>query len=84
LVDFFASWCGPCKLQGPIIDQLAEKMGDKAIIGKINVEEAAKTSEEYGVMSIPTLVIFKDGKIVENFTGLQSIESLTEQIKKLL
>ncbi len=84
LVDFFASWCGPCKLQGPIVDQLAEEMGEGAAIGKVNVEEAVKTAEEYGVMSIPTLIIFKDGKAVDTLTGLQGKGSLMAQIKKYL
>jgi len=84
LVDFFALWCGPCKLQGPIVDQLAEEMGEGAVIGKANVEEAVKIAEEYGVMSIPTLIIFKDGQAVDTLTGLQSKDSLTAQIKKYL
>ena len=84
LVDFFAQWCGPCKLQGPIIDQLADEMGETAAIGKMNVEEAVKTAEEYGVMSIPTLIVFKDGKSVANLTGLQNKDSLMAQIKKYL
>jgi len=84
LVDFFAEWCGPCKLQGPIIDQLADEMGETVAIGKMNVEDAVKSSEEYGVMSIPTLIIFKDGKAVETLSGLQSKDSLMAQIKKYL
>lgn len=84
LVDFFASWCGPCKLQGPIIDQLAEEMGDKAVIGKANVDEAIKISEQFSVMSVPTLIMFKDGKAVETFNGLQSKDALIVGIKKYL
>ena len=84
LVDFFAEWCGPCKLQGPIIDQLSDEMGETVAIGKMNVEDAVKSSEEYGVMSIPTLIIFKDGKAVETLSGLQSKDSLMAQIKKYL
>jgi thioredoxin 1 len=82
LVDFFALWCGPCKLQGPIIDEVAEEIGDKAIVGKLNTEEAANTAAQYEVMSIPTLLIFKDGKVVENFIGLQSKEGLIDALKK--
>ena len=59
LVDFFAQWCGPCKMQAPVIDELAEAMGDKAGVGKLDTEEAAATAAKYGVMSIPTLIIFK-------------------------
>ena len=84
LVDFFAAWCGPCKMQGPIVDQLSDEMGEEAIIGKVNVEEAAKISEQFGVMSIPTLIIFNDGVAKETMTGLQSKDNLVTQIKKYL
>ena len=84
LVDFFAVWCGPCKMQGPIVEQLADEMGEKAAVGKANVEEAVKTAEQYGVMSIPTLVVFKDGSAKETITGLQSKDSLAALIKKYL
>lgn len=84
LVDFYAAWCGPCKMQGPIIDQVAEEIGDKAIIGKINVEESPNISEQYEVMSIPTIILFKEGKIIEKYSGLQSKDSLLAEIKKHL
>jgi len=76
LVDFFAEWCGPCQMQGPIIDEVAEAMGDKAAVGKLNVDESRKVAGEYGVMSIPTLLLFKDGKIAETMVGIQAKESL--------
>ncbi len=82
LVDFFASWCGPCKLQGPIIDQVAEEAGDKAVVGKLNTEEANNTAAKFGVMSIPTLLIFRDGKVVENFVGLQAKDGLADALKR--
>jgi len=82
LVDFFAEWCGPCKMQGPIVDQLAEDMGEKAIIGKLNTEGAQATAAQFGVMSIPTLILFKDGEAKETMVGLQSPESLKETIEK--
>jgi thioredoxin 1 len=84
LVDFFASWCGPCKLQGPIIDELAEEIGGKAIVGKVNTEEAMESSIKYEVMSIPTLILFKDGIVKEVLNGLQTKETLAETIKKYL
>jgi len=84
LVDFFAAWCGPCKIQGPIIDEVAEEMGDKAIVGKLNTEEAPETSSRYGVMSIPTIILFKDGEAKETLNGLQPKEALGEVIKKYL
>ena len=84
LVDFFAAWCGPCKIQGPIIDEVAEEMGDKAIVGKLNTEEAPETSSRYGVMSIPTIILFKDGEAKETLNGPQPKEALGEVIKKYL
>jgi len=83
LVDFFAPWCGPCKMQGPIVDEVAEELGDKAIIGKLNTEEG-KTAAGYNVTSIPTLIIFKDGKEQETLNGLQPKETLIEIINKYL
>jgi thioredoxin 1 len=84
LVDFYAEWCTPCKMQGPIVDKVAIAMEGKAIIGKVNTEEAMQTSSTYNVMSIPTLIIFKDGKPVATMVGLQHEDSLKEIIKKYL
>jgi thioredoxin 1 len=81
LVDFYADWCGPCKMQGPIVDELAEEMGDKAVIGKINVDESPKAAQEYGVMGIPALKIFRNGEVVQEFTGLQTKEVLKEALE---
>ncbi len=82
LVDFFAPWCGPCKMQAPVVDEVAEMMGDKAVVGKLNTEEAQKTATEYNVMSIPNLLIIKDGEVVENLVGMQAKEDLVEMLKK--
>ena len=82
LVDFFAAWCGPCKVQGPIVEEVSEAVGDKASVGKLDTEKAQQTAMQYGVMSIPTLIIFKDGKPVETMVGLQSKETLTEVSEK--
>jgi thioredoxin 1 len=82
LVDFFAPWCGPCKIQGPVIDEVANEIGDKAVVGKLNTEEAQKTAMNYGVMSIPTLIIFKDGEARETMVGLQSKENLLAMLDK--
>ncbi len=84
LVDFFASWCGPCKMQGPIVDEVAQELGDKAIIGKLDTEQENKTVTEYSISSIPNLILFKDGKAVENIIGLQTKEALVEIIEKYL
>ena len=82
LVDFFAPWCGPCKMQAPIVDEVSEELGDKAIVGKLNTEEAQKTSGEYSVMSIPTLLVIRNGEVVETLVGMQSKEVLIKTINK--
>ena len=83
LVDFWAPWCGPCQMMGPIIEELAKEMGDKVKVGKINVDENPDTAAKFGVMSIPTIKIFKDGKIVKEFVGVQNKDSLKEELNKL-
>ena len=71
VVDFWAAWCGPCKLLGPTIEELHKEMGDKVKIGKVNVDENQALAAAYGIMSIPTVIILKGGKIVEQFIGMQ-------------
>jgi thioredoxin 1 len=82
LVDFFAPWCGPCQIQGPIVEQLADEVKDSAIVAKVNTEEAMQVAMEYAIMSIPTLMIFRNGQVVEKYVGLQPKESLAEALKK--
>jgi thioredoxin 1 len=84
LVDFWASWCGPCQVMGPIIDELAEEMKDSFKVGKLNVDENRETAGKYGVMSIPTLIIFKGGKDVKQFVGMQAKESLKGELEKMM
>ena len=76
LVDFWAPWCGPCQMQGPIVDKIAEEYDGKATVGKLNVDDNPETAAKFGVMSIPTLILFKDGEKVEQFTGVQSEKKL--------
>ena len=83
LVDFWAPWCGPCQMMGPIIEDLAGEIRDKAKVGKLNVDENPETASAYGVMSIPTLKIFKDGKIVKEFIGVQNKDVLKEELNKV-
>jgi len=81
LVDFYADWCGPCKMQAPIIEQLADDYKTKPVkIAKLNVDEAPKSAQQFGVMSIPTLLIFKGGKPVEQFVGVQDKETLSAKL----
>lgn len=84
LVDFWAEWCGPCRMQGPIIEEVAKDFSGKAVIGKLNVDENMKSAQQYGVMSIPTLMIFKGGQMVKQYVGVQSKETLTAELNKLV
>ena len=82
LVDFWAPWCGPCQVMGPIIEELAKELGGKMKIGKFNVEENEVVAEKYGIMSIPTLKVFKGGQVVKEFVGLQAKETLKQELEK--
>lgn len=82
LIDFWAPWCGPCQIMNPIIEALAQEMGPEVIFGKLNVDQSPQTSQKYGIMSIPTLIIFNRGKAVEQIIGLRSKEELREKLKK--
>jgi len=83
LVDFWAPWCGPCQMMGPIIKELAEAVGDKAKVGKVNVDENAAVSSQYEIMSIPAIKIFKGGVVVKEFVGVQVMESLKKALEEL-
>ncbi|OGV69751.1 MAG: thioredoxin [Lentisphaerae bacterium RIFOXYA12_FULL_48_11] len=82
LVDFWAPWCGPCQIQGPIIEKVAVAMAGQAKVGKCNVDETPKSAEQFGIRSIPTLIILKDGKEVERFVGVKSEAELISVLKK--
>jgi len=84
LVDFWAPWCGPCRMQGPIVEEVAKEMGESAVVGKLNVDENPATAGQYGIMSIPTILIFSEGKPVAQFVGVQSKETLVAELKKHL
>jgi thioredoxin 1 len=83
LVDFWAVWCGPCQMMGPIVEELAEEVKDKYKVGKMNVDENRETAAKFGIMSIPTLIIFKDGKAVKQLVGVQAKENLKEELEKI-
>jgi thioredoxin 1 len=84
LVDFFAQWCGPCKMQGPIVDELATDMEGKAVVGKLDIEVAEDIASKYGVMSVPTMLVFRDGEVKETMTGLREKGALKEVLEKYL
>ena len=76
LVDFWAPWCGPCRMQGPIIEELADEVGEQALIGKLNTDESPEVAGHYHIRSIPTLLVFKDGKPVKQFVGVTNTSTL--------
>jgi thioredoxin 1 len=76
LVDFYADWCGPCKQQAPILKQLTDRVGDKVRVVKINVDNAQKAADQYQIRSIPTMILFKNGKIVWRQSGVQPLKTL--------
>ncbi len=82
LVDFYADWCGPCRAIAPIIEELATEMNGKVMISKVDVDKAQGVSVKFGVHSIPTLIIFKDGKEVKRFVGITMKSQLQEALKQ--
>ena len=83
LVDFWASWCGPCKMLSPLVDQLADKYADKLCVAKVNVDEAADIAMQFNVNSIPTLLLFQNGKLKDKSIGyvpLQQLEAFVSQV----
>lgn len=69
LIDFWAEWCGPCRMVGPVVDEIAKEFGETAVVGKVNVDHNPKIATEYGIMSIPALLFFKGGKLVDKQVG---------------
>lgn len=83
LVDFWAPWCGPCQMMGPIIEELAEELEGQVVVGKLNVDENPQMAQKYGIMGIPTLLVFKNGQVVEQFVGVQPKEVLKQALLSL-
>ncbi len=83
LVDFYADWCTPCKMMGPIVKELAEKYDGRIRIGKLNIDENPNTTNQYGVMSIPTFIVFKNGEKVTSVTGAVPKNELDSMLQKI-
>ena len=83
LVDFWAEWCGPCKMIAPILDELASEYDGKVKVGKVNIDEFQSIATEYGIRAIPTLLIFKDGEVAEQVVGMRSKRDLKANLDKV-
>ena len=84
MVDFWAAWCGPCRMVGPIIDELSEEYDGKAIIGKIDIDSNQQYAAQFGVRNIPTVLVFKDGELVDRKVGVSSKNDYAEALDKLI
>ena len=81
IIDFYADWCGPCKMMSPIIDSIAEELGDKVKVGKVNTDENMNLAQKFSIMSIPTIMIFKDGNVKKTFIGVTDKKEIIDAIK---
>jgi thioredoxin 1 len=84
LVDFYADWCGPCRMLTPIVEELAQEMSGKAMIAKVDTDQSVNVAAHYEVTSIPTLILFKDGKMVKRVVGLKDLDALRRMVKEAL
>ena len=77
LVDFFATWCGPCKMMAPVLDEVSQEVGNKAAVYKIDVDQEMALAQQFNIMSVPTMIVFKGGKPVQQFVGMQPKQTIT-------
>lgn len=84
LFDFFATWCGPCRMQTPIIEELAKKMGDAVEIRKVDVDQHMDLAEKYGIRVVPTLIIEKDGKVIQSLEGVTDAVTLEKLLRAVV
>lgn len=84
VVDFWASWCGPCQMMAPVLEKIAEEFSGRLVVGKLNVDENQNTSRQFSVMSIPTLIVFKNGKETTRLTGFRPQEEISRLLSQAL
>jgi thioredoxin 1 len=84
LVDFWAEWCGPCRMVGPIVEELAGEYDGKAVVGKVNVDENQEVAAKFGIRNIPTLLVFKNGEIVDKQVGVASKNALAQKLENVM
>lgn len=82
MVDFWATWCGPCRMVSPIVDEIAEEVQGKVKVGKVNVDEQGELAAQFGVMSIPTIMVFKNGEVIETSVGAKQKAELLAMLEK--
>lgn len=82
LVDFWATWCGPCRMLSPLVEEVSQEHADTLAVGKVNVDECPELAQQFGVMSIPTLILFKDGQVVDKRIGYQPKDELENMLKQ--
>lgn len=80
IVDFYADWCGPCKIMSPIVDEIAEELGEKVKVGKVNSDENMSLAEKYQIMSIPTIMIIKNGQVAKTFVGVTAKDEILSEL----
>ena len=83
LIDFYADWCGPCKMMSPIVDEIAEELKEKVKVGKINSDDNMNLAEKYGIMSIPTILVIKEGSVVKTFVGVTDKTTIINEINNI-
>lgn len=84
LVDFYADWCGPCKLMAPVVEQLATEYEGKIKVGKVNIDDSADLAMKYGILSIPTLIVFRKGEVIRKEVGVQTKATVAKAIKQAI
>lgn len=84
MVDFFATWCGPCKMLSPVLEEVASEVEGKANIVKVDIDESSELAQRYGIMAVPTMLIFKDGKILKQLQGFMPKQQLVNEINNIL